>query len=656
MNVLERDEVTIRDVIALQVGRPRTDSRGRPITTPRTYSTNRAFPAGAEVWSYGSHFPLFRYVRPNGNRGPRTPFYLVNGDRWPGGRNRSRTSAHQDIARRAILETGLPFMVIPFTALSGAGIELDSVRPIHSRPDSVWTERRYADVLEDVPRWARIADWKTETRYGATFEDVPRDRRSTYRELTDEERSALESAGAYAPNGWGYRPILPDEDGRYSWNERYSVPIERDEDGRYSWEITIHRLGDAVFSAVREIVEPRRPAIPFERSRDTARERVQLTADGMLYCEPSDGAGHEAGPGSACVHCGEELQAQTVVWRRRARYLSSFDTNEVPPLYFLAELPRGAGDTVEEAIDALAPRAVHASLARGVDVRRQGDVFYIATDLSDEELAARGIRSRARLTMWTRGARPRKGETGYSEPLSAKDRRELSRIARATWRRRDVQAQAPHSEPGIRRRFATLRAKHVAEIADARDRLRRATFADTRPGYVRTTRVQAVTMARRRLESLLAQGVSDSLGNRSPAMARDSYRRQAWTALEEWEAARRAAHARLRPELFGDRLERTSRDIRRAVSIYGTAHTATEAVTLRNGATYARGIARHVPGLEVGRFGRPDHSPVKLGDGTRWYLAIRNTVPRQASQRRRRAPNHSSPIGENRGRRNPADS
>jgi hypothetical protein len=37
---------------------------------------------------------------------------------------------------------------------------------------------------------------------------------------------------------------------------------------------------------------------------------------------------------------------------------------------------------------------------------------------------------------------------------------------------------------------------------------------------------------------------------------------------------------------------------------------------------------RQVPSLEPGRGRAVDHAPLRLGDGRRWYLALRNTVPR----------------------------
>lgn len=75
---------------------------------------------------------------------------------------------------------------------------------------------------------------------------------------------------------------------------------------------------------------------------------------------------------------------------RRRKFISGFDDNERQALYFLAELPRTSAKTYAEGIDALAPRAVHAALAQGRDVKRQGDIFAIPVTLPTREIRRRG--------------------------------------------------------------------------------------------------------------------------------------------------------------------------------------------------------------------------------------------------------------------------
>ncbi len=114
-----------------------------------------------ECYSYGRHFPLFRYVP---RAGRQAELFVINGDESPRqgrGWGGSRTPDHQESVRREVLRCGAASVVIPFSALAGAGIDLDSVRPVHVRPDKTWDETCYADRLEDMPRHMRtIGDYQ----------------------------------------------------------------------------------------------------------------------------------------------------------------------------------------------------------------------------------------------------------------------------------------------------------------------------------------------------------------------------------------------------------------------------------------------------------------------------------------------------------------
>ena len=371
LSAIERDARTIGDALDILAHGRATYPRSRSI---RDYSDGRVrVSLGArEVYSYGTHFPLFRFIR----RGPRTrPLVVLNGDTWGG--PRTRTPDHQETARRYAADLA-DTIVIPFSALDGAGIDIDSIRPIHVRADETWQETVTVHAWDDVPTWRRSV-----------------------------------------------------------WRDGESRPLEPGADGSYSWQETRHRLGDALFSAVRQETYTR-AARPFEVSRETARVTIDV-APRESYCGALEGSGasgpHVVGPAGACIHCARPLETRVTV-RRRAVYLSSFDYQETRPLYFLAALPRGAGaETVDSAIDALAPRAVHAARARGIPVERQGDVFFIRTALTVEDLERRGLKSRARLTQWDRDARARRGETGYVAPLDAAARRRMAEWRRQEWRR-----------------------------------------------------------------------------------------------------------------------------------------------------------------------------------------------------------------------------
>jgi hypothetical protein len=72
-------------------------------------------------------------------------------------------------------------------------------------------------------------------------------------------------------------------------------------------------------------------------------------------------------------------------------YISGYDHNEEPPLYFLARLPH-AVSTYDESIEALKPESVKLAEAQGIAVLRQGDMFAIQTDYTDADLREMGAK------------------------------------------------------------------------------------------------------------------------------------------------------------------------------------------------------------------------------------------------------------------------
>jgi len=755
MRVIDLDERTIRDTIAALVS-----GTAGPV---REYANGRVEGdvARRTAYSYGRHFPLFHFIprtyRVNDDT-RRPPLFVINGDRWGG--SRTRTPEHQSITRAAILATGLDALVLPFSALDGAGMLLDSIRPLHVRPDITFEETVERRTLGELPRWRRTygaqvprfsrtldpLDDVLESRYigGNERNGVPASDRWLWRERTASEG-----------NGKGHMPIIPDADGMYRWTETVQRDTLPDADGIYRWTETRHRLGDALFTAEREVTE-RRTALPFESERNTARDTVTLTVSGdrSTWCAPSDTDRHVAGPSAQCVHCGNALDA-IIVYRRRARYLSSFDYHEPAPLYFLCEVPRTGARTVDGAIDSLAPRAVHAALLAGKEVRRQGDIFLIDTALDRDDLVERGA-TFGRFTQWSSGAVPRAGEVTYRAPISREretalrkretaharrlwrdtfrpmalraetrtvQRAETRAANRALWdelrarhadeiarygataltacegcsaaigipcppipadfpierlrgtacnrtrytfeeiqrRERDelkrttqvkpMQAVPPHpvTAHGARARWTTIRDRHEREVALARASLRLAVFGRmprgnggsycTNTASARNRRAsvaRAVKIARESLERIGARGSVDNYGHTCNAHARDDYRaRYGNTASALWSRALDESRRKYRPETVQDtaRARADREKVRTHLAVYGTAHTATEVARVGS-AVYVRGTVRHAVDLETGRAGGPDHRPIVLTAG-RWYLAVRNTVPRQNRRTRR---------------------
>jgi hypothetical protein len=62
------------------------------------------------------------------------------------------------------------------------------------------------------------------------------------------------------------------------------------------------------------------------------------------------------------------------------------------------------------------------------------------------------------------------------------------------------------------------------------------------------------------------------------------------------------------------------------IALLGTAHTATEVITMPDGTQYARGMMYHDPEL-MGEARERDHIRRRLGDGKVWHMVCKNTVP-----------------------------
>jgi hypothetical protein len=405
---------------------------------------------------------LSRYAR-----GSRT--LVLNGDgftdntatRWQthvrGVVQRSSNEENRGGWRTVNLGMGTRYIIIPYVAMDAAGIVLPTIRPIEV------TEDRNEEVVHRVPAPpARSAFRITGTERGGqrrTLEATKRGlryrtheiRRMRYRHR--QTRELLTGNYYRAPDGYDPVPAWEPTATYQVWQAGRRVPAGwqaiapvRLDSKTYRWVENIHHLGASVF-----------------------------------YAKDESGS--------------------------TRRFVSGFDSNEPRPLYYLAQLPnKGRITTYEEALDALMPPLVKQARDNGVPVLRQGDVFAIETDRTDE-----WVYSNAR----TRVRREIALHNGERQNLTPPELDE-----------RDHRERAPCPCCG-----------HSSHI-----------------GW----------------------------GPRS----------------------------------------------RRALMIYGTSHTATEVVVVSGGAVYIRGTMHHDPYLEEpGR--RPEHVTVNLGDENRWYLAVRNTVPRR---------------------------
>lgn len=579
-----------------------------PYTSNVPYSVSQR-----EIYSYGNHFPLCKFMPAKRDK---PALFVINGDRWRGGWG--TTNRHQEITRRVIAEViadspkRIDSIVIPFSALRGALIDIESIRPIDIREDraEIFDNVATLPAAIDTPLPTRAESIepldngersiaKTETLYRGDI-TVSTTSRDTGIVTTTTRRVQLTRCTMHRTyennySGAGYADIVPPRVAFYL--DGSSVDIDGD---TLTFETRRHWLGDSLFSA-------------------------NVTRAITRRCSEHVPSEYDATRCANCRHYLSDHGTYTDTVQRRYRFVSSFDYNEPAPLYYLAALPASSrAMSVPDAVSDLAPASVHAAMSAGLDVQRQGDIFFIPTTATDETLAARGIVTRARLTQWTRSARARVGEIGYAPQMTARERRAYATFRRNRYREiRELQLGAiaqPKTPSGWRAEKRREIAEARATIERLRDRARNGGYnnADkTGTSYSLVVQAGHLRTAKRRLAEVIAKPRERDKGYAARGYRQYGacYRR----ALSAWNDATRAANDKYVPAI-------DSGAIRNALSVVGTAHTATQVVKLKSGATFVAGTVRHVPEIANERRAS-DHRALPLIDGV-WYLAVRNTVPR----------------------------
>jgi hypothetical protein len=376
-------------------------------TTKANLSNPRLFGSGDSMFSYGSHFELGRVLRDRKGQ-PRT--FLLNGDRFS-----VTTARHQQHIRNGVRNQGVPTVIIPFSALDAAGINLDSVELIEETGDrtettthttyekpsrAVWDEepiKEYgceltADELtallakknaKNIKEWESHKRWADEELAGGVEDGFwtrwltnnPAPEVTTFDDLNHWEQTIDRVIGTKkilraAPKSWRRIDFEELPDGRT----------------RYTWTTTRHWLGESLIKA-----------------------KVQTR--GRTTCKACKGTGHTAPVNRAemaslsfsermdisdrhrCPACnGRGGKAWTR--NRTAFFLSGFDHNEPRPVYFFCELPKGVNPTtVAEAYEDLKPEPVRLAEQMGRTIHRQGDIFAIELlGLTKRELRSKGAR------------------------------------------------------------------------------------------------------------------------------------------------------------------------------------------------------------------------------------------------------------------------
>jgi hypothetical protein len=111
------------------------------------------------IFSYGPHFPLAE-IMPNAS-GNRRGWWLLNGDRWSGGGGWGQsTSGQQSEVQRLVRGTGLPYLIVPFSALSRAGIKHDSIRIVDQLRERYTWEPRTRDKEPSEYEQGNTGSWR----------------------------------------------------------------------------------------------------------------------------------------------------------------------------------------------------------------------------------------------------------------------------------------------------------------------------------------------------------------------------------------------------------------------------------------------------------------------------------------------------------------
>lgn len=372
---------------------------------------NRIFGEADRIFSYGHHFELARILRTKKDE-PRT--WLLNGDRFS-----VTTSRHQTEIRSAIRrKSDLPSVIIPYTALESAGVDLNSVEIVEVTADR-WVDTDH--VTYEQPDGSK---WRKVVHHG--YVDLsPEELDAKVAERNESERHQWELRKQWADEGnevnshWTKwieanpepKVITADDLDRWvrqAWRETGSemqlfrsgrsnvrINVELLDDGRtkYSWTTSKHWLGESLIRArVRSEGRTRCKAC-----KGTARVSPDPVADLKREDFESDWAFQDAwNLARRKGRCSECNGRGGTPWTRFrwAYFLSGFDHNEPRPVYFFCELPRDAKPTsIAEAYEDLKPTSVKLAEQMGRTVHRQGDIFAIELPgLTKRELTKQGAR------------------------------------------------------------------------------------------------------------------------------------------------------------------------------------------------------------------------------------------------------------------------
>lgn len=332
-------------------------------TALRPLRSSNVFMEGESVFSYGHHFELARPLR---DKKRRLTGFLLNGDRFS-----NTTTGHQSSVRGYLRHADADKVIIPFTALQAAGVDLSSVRLVHVLGDRTTVQKHHSDTFPEGAKWITTPNYKS----------VPIDDPEVVTSNRDYWREYHQDGNEEEP-WWIAHNKIPDGEKQVLMTSNSfrasEITVTTNPDGSksYDWKTTHHWLGESLIRA---------------RVRWTVTE--QCPDCGGFGRGPFVGERWEYG----CITC--RGTGEHTVWRHRwTLFLSGFDHQEPNPLYFLCELPyRCKATTVAEAYEALKPDPVKLAEQMGRTYTRQGDIFAVPTTHTVKTLKELGARIEQRV-------------------------------------------------------------------------------------------------------------------------------------------------------------------------------------------------------------------------------------------------------------------
>lgn len=386
-------------------------------TNTRNIRSLNCFFEGPILYSYGHHFQLARALK---DRNGTTTGFLLNGDTFS-----VTTSRQQSSVRSSTQGSGLPTVIIPFSALNASGLDMASVRMLDVTQDTWDVTTHESDV--ELPNWRWRRD-PVRSYVDLTDEEIQVKvdaRNAKAREELESKRERYRRAVVENDTFWinHYKDVEAEEPRTYTREDlnygalreyrtvghvdrlyangfsNATINVHDEADGRrwYSWETSRHWLGESLIEA--DVTWSRTVRCRACRGTGQTSPSVAVmvgliaTPDRLMtrnwdrdHFFPGDASNnHRMTRCSAC----DGNRGRWVTGRRRARFLSGFDHNESRRSYFFAELPPvSRATTVAEAYEDLKPDAVKLAEGMGRDVKRQGDIFAVELRTLDK----RGLR------------------------------------------------------------------------------------------------------------------------------------------------------------------------------------------------------------------------------------------------------------------------